>query len=106
MQSTFKNRNLQSHDIVPVNLEEESIPNCCAGVGVAEHAGGPHQQGGQGKFSLKGTIITKDYIDQIDVQSQINQPKELPTTGHFCVLLKQPAWKLTPSSPTCVSLIL
>jgi len=21
----------------------------------------------------------------IDVQSQINQPKELPTTGHFCV---------------------
>ena len=27
-------------------------------------------------------IETKDFIEQIDVQNLINQPKELPTTGH------------------------
>ncbi len=27
--------------------------------------------------------VIKDYIEQIDVQSQINKPKELPTTGQF-----------------------
>jgi len=29
----------------------------------------------------------KDYIEQMDVQSQINQPKELPTTGNFLFYL-------------------
>ena len=33
------------------------------------------------------------YVGQIDVQSQINLPKELPTTGNFCVLLIQSARK-------------
>ena len=31
----------------------------------------------------------KDYIEQMDVQSQINQTKELPITGHLYVLLRQ-----------------
>ena len=38
---------------------------------------------------LKGQ--PKDYIEHIDVQSQVNEPKELPNTGHFCVLLRQSA---------------
>ena len=37
------------------------------------------------------SVFFKDYIEQIDVQKQINQPKELPTTGHFCILLRQSA---------------
>ena len=41
----------------------------------------------------------------IDFQSQINQPKEMPTTGHFCVLFRQSARKQPPSTPTRVSLI-
>ena len=47
------------------------------------------QQGVQARLSAH----TKGYIEEIDVQSQINQPKELPTTGHFCVLLRQSARK-------------
>jgi len=40
-------------------------------------------------------LCTKDHIEQIDVQSQINQLKELPTTGHFCILLSTvPSWKV------------
>ena len=36
---------------------------------------------------LIGQALPKTiYVEQIDVQSQINQPKELPTTGHFCIL--------------------
>ena len=47
---------------------------------------------------LAGTVGTKDYIEQIDVQSQINQPKELPKTGHFCIQLRQSARKHTLST--------
>ena len=46
----------------------------------------------------------KDYIEQIDVQNQINQPKELLTTGHFCVLLRQSARQYSEDYPLCTPL--
>ena len=48
---------------------------------------------------LTPRIQTKDHIGNIDVQSQINQPKELLTTGPFCVLLRQSARKHSVSYP-------
>ena len=37
--------------------------------------------------------------DTVDVQSQINEPKELVATGHFCVQLRQSARKYSVDYP-------